>query len=188
MHHECGYVYSCDHLYECYNSYTCFYCVCERVSLCRSNSNFLYWVRILLQGYCTQTFSLAPDFKLTTNNLLLPASVFPQLEDNLCYLTSPTSFLSDCLHLPLPLSSSFITFSPELIYGFLLTTSGLQPFHFHPYSSTTFFLHVSLFISPAFLFLFSFRFFQISFVRLKCPHLHFANLGRVHAELQIKSK
>lgn len=100
----------------------------------------------------------------------------------------PTSFLSQCLHLPLPLSSSFKTFSPELIYGFLLTTPGLQPFHFHPYSSTTFFLHVSLSISPAFLFLFFFLFFQILSFCLKCPHLLSANLGKVHAELQIESK
>lgn len=103
-------------------------------------------------------------------------------------LHPPSFFLSQCLHLLLPLSSSFKTFFSELIYGFHLTTPCLQPFFFFTLVHTTFFLCVCFSISPAFLFLFSFSFFQILSFCLKCPHLLSANLSKVHAELQIESK
>lgn len=116
-------VYSCDGLYKCYNShvipYTCFYRERESESVCVGQTPISSSERGF---YCK---GIVPKHFLWPQILDSPQTTSccqPQcfLSWRITSATShpPTSFLSLCLHLPLPLSSSFITFSPELISAF----------------------------------------------------------------------
>lgn len=77
----------------CVCKYECFLSLKRDLSSCADGK--------LFQALSTKTFVLAAELVFTTNNLSQPASVFPQLVDNLQCLTH----LFSAIHFPLSISS-----------------------------------------------------------------------------------